>query len=499
MFPCAVLWGDLLRGDDLGVFRLFCFMLIYELEVSSVRSSAMKTPLGTFHLIRQAKPSARWRVPGVAEFDPHWVVRFCLPGEQKRVTAKLYPICSKCLEVAGNPAVVRAGCSAEGCQRDVRRWAELELAVYGKALREGDLRKKQEWLAPTRYATIAEVLAVYLERGPSDRRQRVNMLGAIYEQVTGREIERARWEELNQGLLMTWAEMRQEAGRRGWLGLGAGKNMPVGGWELLRGLAAAKRLRAVDEREVAAWNTTITTYLVSVRSIFGEKSRARVLRDLVLPDLSDFMRPLPVDLPGPEGHQEIPAVVMAEVERRLPDLRAADEQLYAFFRVCEETGVRPGTVRELGGEALRVISAEEMEAWRARMAVEWRVEVGELCAFGGLLDVPAKKGGKGVLTPVSAEVAGLLVGMRSVGSLFGCVNATAMKVLHERRLNGWLRECGVVGNHVAYLLRHRKAQALRRFGGKGAVALGLGHASEAMAERYSREDRVVPAVFGRVG
>lgn len=472
-------------------------MLIYELGVSSNESSTMKTTLGSYHLIRQAKPESRWKVPGVREFDPNWVVRFCLPGEQKRVTARLYPICERCLAVEGNPAEVRANCAVEGCQRDVRRWAELELAVYAKALREGDLKRTQEWLKPKQYASISEVLAVYLQRGPTDRRQRVNMLSAIYEQVTGREIERAKWDELTQKLLMTWAEMRQEAGRRGWLGLGAGKNMPAGGWAMLRGLAAERKLKAVDEVTEAAWNTTIQTYLVSARSIFGEKSRLKVLRDLTLPELGDFMEPLPVDLPCPEGHQEIPAAVMAEVERRLPALMGEDVQLYAFFRACEETGVRPGTLRALDAEALAVLSAEEMSFWKSRMALDWKMAEADLCDFGGLLDIPAKKGGNAVRTPVSAELAGLLHALAgaATGNLFGCKHKTAALELHER-LNVWLRGCGVEGNHVAYLLRHRKAQALRRFGGKSAVAVGLGHTSEAMAERYSREDRIVPAVFG---
>lgn len=488
---CASLFGGGLYWSVL----LCGFMLIYELAVSSVESSTMKTTLGSYHLIRQAKPENRWKVPGVREFDPNWIVRFCLPGEQKRVTAKFYPICERCMAV--EDLALRANCTADGCQRDVRRWAQLELAKQAKRMREGDIKASEKWLRPKQYASISEVLAVYLQRGPTDRRQRVNMLSAIYEQTTGREIERAKWEELSQKLLMTWAEMRQEAGRRGWLGLGGGKNMPDGGWAVLRAMATERKLKAVDEVTEAAWNTTIQTYLVSARSIFGEKSRLKVLRDLTVPELGDFMEPLPVDLPCPEGHQEIPAAVMAEVERRLPALMGVDGQLYAFFRACEETGVRPGTLRALNAEALAVLSAEEMSFWKSRMALDWKVDVDELCDFGGLLDIPEKKGGNAVRTPVSAEVASLLGGLGvGGGNLFGCKHKTAAREMHER-LNVWLRGCGVEGNHVAYLLRHRKAQALRRFGGKSAVAVGLGHTSEAMAERYSKEDRIVPAVFSR--
>jgi hypothetical protein len=103
-----------------------------------------------------------------------------------------------------------------------------------------------------------------------------------------------------------------------------------------------------------------------------------------------------------------------------------------------------------------------------------------------------------VLTPVSAAVVEVARAVMTPGSLIGARNETDGRLLHAG-LNTWLRSCGVEGTHAAYLLRHRKGQLLRRFGGKAAVGAGLGHTSEAMAGRYSREDRVVPAVGLRAG
>jgi hypothetical protein len=160
--------------------------------------------------------------------------------------------------------------------------------------------------------------------------------------------------------------------------------------------------------------------------------------------------------------------------------------------------MRPVSVRRLVPGDLRALSAAESAEWRAKMASEWRVDEAELSDFGGLLRVAAAKHGAEVLTPVSAAVVEVARAVMTPGSLVGARNATDGRLLHAG-LNAWLRSCGVEGTHAAYLLRHRKGQLLRRFGGKAAVGAGLGHTSEAMAGRYSREDRVVPAVGLRAG
>lgn len=466
------------------------------------------TYMGSYALKRQVQPREAWVNPStgvvvrrgwanpeVPEYAPNWLVTFSLPGTApKSMTAGSkvvrYRICDKCMAEVGNPLVTRARCD---CIARVSAWAEAWLETQTVLLQRGELARLEEMRSPKSWSSPQEVLALYLKRGPTDARARVNSLGLILSQARGLSLDSFGWGDLTKKLKKDWAEMRQEAGRRGWLGLGAGKNMPEGGWEELRALKAAGALPAMDLRAVEEWNTTILSYFTNVNTIFGEDARDRILEGVRVPDLGDFLG-AKFKLPKPKGHKSIPPEVMAEIERRLPVLRVEDEQLYAFFRVCEETGVRPGTLRVLGGQALRLLDAAGLAAARARMAADWRVPVEDLGEFGALLCIPAVKRGHEVVTPVSAETVGLLVGLRNDGSLFGCALPTEMKELHDRRLNGWLRECGVKGTQVAYLLRHRKAQALRRFGGVAAVSVGLGHVDEEMAKRYSQEERMVPAV-----
>ena len=431
-----------------------------------------------------------WRDAAVPEYGPNWMVTFTMPGMKPRcVSAKLFPLCEKCAGVVGNPAKERAGCV---CVRRVSMWAEEWLMTETAMLQRGEVERLREMRAPVVFASVQEVLALYLKRGPADRQARVNSLASMLMQARGISLEAVTWGDLTKGLKRDWAELRQEAGRRRWLGLGAGKNMPTDGWAMLRGMKAAGSLPALDLRTVAEWNTTILGYFTNVNTIFGKDAQERILEGLRLPDLSAFLE-VRFKLPKPKGHKGIPDEVMAVVEDRLADLRADDARVWAFFRVCEETGVRPGTLRELVPGALRVLDAGEMLATRGRMAEEWRVPVEELGEFGGLLSIPAAKGGHEVVTPVSVETVEVLRGLGNARSLFGCEHPTAEKRLHEA-LNDWLRECGVEGTQVAYLLRHRKAQALRRFGGVAAVSVGLGHVDEQMARRYSKEDRLVPAL-----
>jgi len=449
----------------------------------------MKTSLGSYSIYRQAQSGAGG--PWVRK----WVVRFFVGGD-KPLTRSKHPflICKQCLAEEGNPVETRAGCKQ--CQEPVHRWAKKFLEAHTALLQRGEMDRLEELITPKRWTPVSEVLAVYRERGPDDRAQRLNFLATVFEQTMGRDISCLRWEDLTADLKLDWAELRQEAGRRGWLGLGAGKNMPDHGWALLRDMKRTGKLPALDDRTEAPWNTTIGTYMTSINSVFGEKSRTKVLRGLNVPPLAEFLG-CRLSLPAPKGHKEIEAGVMGRIDAALPVLRSEDARVWLFQQLCEETGMRPVSVRRLVPGDLRVLSASESAEWRARMAVEWRVPESDLCEFGGLLRVAAAKHGAEILTPVSAEVVAVALEVQSAGSLIGARNETDGRALHAR-LNAWLRECGVTGTQAAYLLRHRKGQLLRRFGGKAAVGAGVGHTSEAMAGRYSREDRVVPAVGLRV-
>lgn len=446
-------------------------MLIYELAMSSMVSSCMKTTIGSYHLIRQARPESRWKVPGVREFDPHWVVRFCLPGEQKRVTAKLYAVCERCLAVEGNPVEVRGNCSVDGCQRDVRRWADLELAKFAKMLREGGIKASEEWLRPKQWTPFQEVLGVYLQRGPKDRRQRVNFLATIFTQTTGKPFERMGWEDLTRDLVYDWIELRQEAGRRGWLGLGAGKNMPVGGWDELRELQRAKRLRR-DTKTVAPWNTTILGHVVSAKSIFHAGSRDDVLRGLRIPPLEDFLAvKLSKMLPVPKGHREIDEEVMRRIVAEMPALRAEKPRVWAFVLVCAWLSGRPGKVLELAGEALKVLPDGT-----------------------GMITQPEAKGGNESFTLVDAECVEAVLAVRTVGSLFGARHATDAKVILNQA-NEWLTCLGMEGSKKMSMFRHHKLQLLRNEYGDEMAAAAAGHTTTAMVRStYTRNEKVVPLV-----
>jgi len=450
----------------------------------------MKTSLGSYSIYRQLKH----REAGQPQFERKWVVRFFV-GTGKPLTRSKhpYPICDRCLAEVGNPVESRPNC---GCQVAVRKWAGAWLETHTALLQRGEMDRLSELRTPKQWTPVAEVLAVYRERGPEDRAQRLNFLATVYEQTTGKDIACLRWEDLTADLKLDWAELRQEAGRRGWLGMGAGKNMPADGWEKLRELKRTGKLPALDDRTEAPWNTTVGTYMTSINSIFGEKSRTKILRGLLVPELKGFLE-CRLSLPGPKGHKEIPAEVMAKMDEALPVLRQADARVWLFEQLCEETGVRPVSVRRLVPADLHALTPAESAVWRRKMALEWKVEESELCEFGGLLRVAAAKHGAEILTPVSAAVVAVAREVMTLESLIGAKHETEGKQLHAA-LNIWLRKRGVTGTHAAYLLRHRKGQLLRRFGGKAAAAAGLGHTSEAMAGRYSREDRVVPAIGLRV-
>ena len=450
----------------------------------------MKTSLGSYSIYRQPKT----RPEGMPQYEWKWIVRFFVGAGKPLTRSKHpYPICDRCLAEVGNPVETRANC---GCQKKVKDWAELFLKTHTAMLQRGEMDRLNELLTPKKWASVAEVLAVYRERGPEDRAQRLNFLTTVFEQTTGKDIACLRWEDLTADLKLDWAELRQEAGRRGWLGLGAGRNMPADGWALLREMKRAGKLPALDDRTEAPWNTTVGTYMTSINSIFGEKSRTKILRGLLVPELKGFLE-CRLSLPGPKGHKEIPLAVMARMDAALTELREQDARVWLFEQLCEETGMRPVSVRRLMPADLRALTVTEAAEWRARMASEWRVDEAELSEFGGLLRVAAAKHGAEILTPVSAAVVAVARAVMTLESLIGARHETEGKQLHAG-LNAWLRGCGVEGTHAAYLLRHRKGQLLRRFGGKAAAAAGLGHTSEAMAGRYSREDRVIPAIGLRV-
>jgi len=424
----------------------------------------MKTSLGSYSIYRQAQSGAGG--PWVRK----WVVRFFVGGD-KPLTRSKHPflICKQCLAEEGNPVETRPNCKQ--CQEPVHRWAKKFLEAHTELLKRGEMDRLEELITPKKWTSVAEVLAVYRERGPKDRRQRVNFLASIYEQTTGKGLERMQWEDLTRDLVYDWIEIRQEAGRRGWLGLSAGKNMPANGWEELREMQRARKLRR-DTETVAPWNTTILGHVVSAKSIFNPMSREDTLRGLNLPPLEDFLSvKLTKMLPVPKGHREIDEDVLARIVAELPTLRAESPRVWAFVLVCAWLSGRPGKVLELAGDALKVQADGT-----------------------GLITQPEAKGGNESFTLVDAECVGAVLAARTEASLFGVRNATDAKAI-LKAANVWLKGLGMEGTKLMSMFRHHKLQILRNQFGDEMAAAAAGHTSTAMVRStYTRNEKVVPLV-----
>jgi hypothetical protein len=425
----------------------------------------MKTSLGSYSIYRQPKV----RPEGMPQYEWKWVVRFFI-GTGKPLTRSKhpYPICDRCLAEVGNPVESRQNC---GCQKKVRDWAEFFLKTHTALLQRGEMDRLTELLTPKKWTPVSEVLAVYLERGPKDRRQRVNFLAAIYEQTTGKDISRMEWEELTRALVYDWIELRQEAGRRGWLGMGAGKNMPSEGWAVLRELQRARKLRR-DTESVEAWNTTIIGHVVSAKSIFNSMSRDDTLRGLNIPPLEDFLGvKLTKMLPVPKGHREIEEGLMGRIVEAMPRLKAESPRVWAFVLVCAWLSGRPGKVLELRGGALE-----------------------EKADGTGIITQPAAKGGNESFTMVDAECVQAVLAVRSVENLFGARHVTEAKEI-LKDANAWLKGLGMEGTKKMSMFRHHKLNLLRNTLGDEMAAAAAGHTTTAMVRStYTRNEMVVPLV-----
>jgi integrase len=219
-------------------------------------------------------------------------------------------------------------------------------------------------------------------------------------------------------------------------------------------------LPGIDKSEVMECNTTIKTYLRCARAVFANERE--YLEGLTLPKLEQFLKWSP-ELAAPEGHRELPADVRARIFEDLPRLRREDPAVWAFAELLLWTGARPVQVLRMGPEALQ---AE------------------------GVL-VPEAKRGTSPLVMVAPEVLEELRALAVPGSVLGGERGEVV----YRRLNAWLRACGVEGTQAAYSLRHFRLQEMREARGiEMAQALG-GHRSSDMVERkYTRGAKVIPLV-----
>lgn len=429
----------------------------------------MKTLIGSFVIYRTKKAASH---PSFAAkpWNPNWTVRFNMPGEtRKDKVARYYPVCPDCLACEGDPVKLRPNCA---CIEDVKKWAKSEQAVMTEALRRGDLKKKEEWLNPKRVARLADVLALYEIRGPDDRKQRLNYLKTIWAQATGRQFESMQWADLNRNLILDWAELRQEAGRRGWLGLGRGKNMPEGGWQKLRDIKAGRiqgeRLPALDTRTAQPWNTTILSYLTSVKSIFGETARRNVLRELLLPDLTEFLE-FTLDLPTPKGHKAMTRDQLQALLTGADKLRKSDPRLWVVNQLLMRLSCRPAEV-----EAARPSWLEKLKE-RTRIVITNRPEEGFMLKAGN--DATERR----IWLP--ADLAAAIHEVMTATSIFGARTKTEARDMVYYLHSQWMRKTASLdGTQTNYLLRHMGAAERMTSEGAGAAAALLGHSSEKLVK-----------------
>jgi len=444
------------------------------------------TYIGSFSLKRQAQPREAWvnpvtgavrrgwMDPKVPEFQRNWTVTFYMPGmAPKFMTAGSkvvrYRICDRCLAEVENPVVTRPRCD---CQQRANAWAEAWLETQTVLLQRGELERLAEMRAPKRTASLGDWLDLYLLRGPDDRRARVNALRAMVEEVTGLPLESATWETLTSGLVITWAEMRQEAGRRGWLGLGRGKNMPGDGWEQIRAMRSARLLPPLDTQSVQPWNTTILGYLVQAKTVFGDKVRAYALRELVIPELEDF-RAASLPIQTPKGHKAITPGQLMGLLTAADELRRSNVRLWVVNQMLMRLACRPVEVMAARPSWLEVVGG------RTRIVIVNRPEEGFELKAG------AKATERRIWVPED-----LAVGMREVmveGSLIGArlsrkgKYVTSARQLVEYEHSQWLRSAaGLTGTQTNYILRHLGAAERMTSEGAGAAGALLGHADESL-------------------
>lgn len=409
-----------------------------------------------------------WEDPNVPEYHRNWVVVFSMPGQaQRSVTAGTkqvrYRICDRCMAEVENPVVTRPRCE---CQQRVTAWAESWLETQTVLLQRGELQRLEEMRSPKKTATLGAWLDLYLQRGPEDRQARVNALRAMVEEVTGLPLESATWDTLTRELVITWAEMRQEAGRRGWLGLGRGKNMPIDGWGMIRAMRDARKLPPLDTQSAAPWNTTILGYLVQAKTVFGDKVRAFALRELVIPELKEF-RSVSLPILTPKGHKKISPEQLMGLLSGADELRRTNLRLWVVnqmllrlaCRPVEVQASRPGWLESVGG--------------RSRIVIVNRAEEGFVLKAG------ARATERRIWVP--DDLAGAMREVMTPGSLIGAKHKTEARELVEYEHSRWLRAAaGLTGTQTNYVLRHLGAAERMTSEGAGAAGALLGHADEGL-------------------
>ncbi len=478
-------------------------MLIWVLIGTSKQLATMSDHIGTFSLVRQAKPKSRWASPEIPKFDPNWVIKFYLPGQAPKVKSGpdkvVFPICPKCLALPLEDGGVWDDDAKCKCLQWPRRWATEFLKTQTHLLMTGALQELEKLRNPVQWTTLKKVLEVYEERGPDDANKRANYLRKIIEVPTGKTNEQMTWEDLTKARCFEFAALWQAAGRQGWLERGA---MPADGWARLRADMARpvgdnepeRLVRAVDGRSAMKCNTSIRNYLNAAKSILGQQSRDNYLAGLSIPPLEDFMSSK-VKVQLTKGHREFTRVDYLAIMDALPALKKSKPRVGLVNQMLMRFGLRPEEVWASRPGWLETLG--EGKKQRTRIKIINREDEGFTLKAGEdaterMIWVPDDM--LAVMEEVMEKeqtrhlkVRGKLRDLQCQGSLIGGLHASEARDLVEREHPQWLREIGVDVERPNYQFRHfALAERLTSGGATKAAALG-GHSNSQITEStYAR-------------
>ena len=442
-----------------GAFSFSRFLLLSRFGLCSIAYRMKKSKTdnllemneGKARFYAKIKAKNRWHDPDVPEYDPNWLVRFNVLGKSWLETADGIPV-------------------AMGL-KPVRAWARERILTEAELIMAGKLDALRSLRAPQKVVMLSELLLCYNGhvQGQDERLRDGARLAAIWTEALGLPatqipVTDAVWcpETLD-----NWLRMRQEHYRRGWT---ATKRPPADAWEQLRADLAAGRLPGIDTSTPMACNTTIRNYLKSGRTVFAHGRR--FVRGLVLPELREFLT-YRHGLALPTGHREISQEVVDRIWDALPELLAQSERAWLLFQIMAYTGARPVTIKRMTVEH----ATWEKDGWVR-------------------LHLPATKGGDAVQAMLPPEVA---LRLRAHATSEGLLGGFLDRV-HYKRLNPWLRAHGVDDSMAAYLLRHRRGQAVRDACGVEAAADSLGHRGTDMVRKiYTNNQGTAPIIDPRTG
>lgn len=431
---------------------------------------------GSYSLVVQPRPSARWASPGVPEFDPNWVARFSLPGRPVKVESTRLPVCDGCLADRGAKRPLREKCA---CRALAAEWADVKLGVMAELWHQGRLDELRGMVKPREVKRLAltRVLEVYATASVETRADNMAALKFVYETATGKLVKDGFVDEVTPALLRRFAAVYQEYGRKGWAKRGVG---PVDAFAQVR---AMKPQPALDWETAASWNTTIRSNIGRLKSIFGPESREKYIHTLAdeLPDMT-ALREFSMALPKPDNRDAMSQEQFLAMVEALTGLRTHDVRMWLMIRMAMATGLRSVELQAIRRDWLEVDGSGQV-----LLVVKQRAE-------SKLKDRKSKQVREIPLpADVVEEITKLLADSKPADSIYGLETQAMVDALY-RRVNAWLRAGGYVSessDQVLYVVgRKTRATAQARAHGLQAAADALGHATNSTTAAYYVEPTV---------